>query len=164
MKSLLAFAAIVMLAIGPVGCGGGSSSSTSSPSSPITRAILLVTQTSVGRVGLSPSPGYLLRLSLPVEIRVTNNTACNLGVCTATCSGGLVKCGNSCADLTNNPDSPNAGAITAALFLERFVEKAKSFAHFDIAAWTDRAKPGRPLGGESQAIRTLFAMLKARYS
>jgi leucyl aminopeptidase len=68
------------------------------------------------------------------------------------------------ADLTNNPDSPNAGAITAALFLERFVEKAKSFAHFDIAAWTDRAKPGRPLGGESQAIRTLFAMLKARYS
>ena len=68
------------------------------------------------------------------------------------------------ADLTNNPDSPNAGAITAALFLERFVERAKSFVHFDIAAWTDRAKPGRPLGGEAQAIRTLFALLKARYS
>jgi leucyl aminopeptidase len=68
------------------------------------------------------------------------------------------------ADLTNNPDNPNAGAITAALFLERFVEKAKSFAHFDIAAWNDRAKPGRPLGGEAQAIRTLFALLKQRYS
>lgn len=67
------------------------------------------------------------------------------------------------ADLTNNPDSPNAGAITAALFLERFVEKAKSFVHFDIAAWIDRAKPGRPLGGEAQAIRALFALLKARY-
>ena len=67
------------------------------------------------------------------------------------------------ADLTNNPDSPNAGAITAALFLERFVEKAKSFAHFDIAAWNDRAKAGRPLGGEAQAIRALFAMLKERY-
>jgi leucyl aminopeptidase len=67
------------------------------------------------------------------------------------------------ADLTNNPDSPNAGAITAALFLEHFVEKAKSFVHFDIAAWTDRAKPGRPLGGEAQAIRAIFAMLKARY-
>jgi leucyl aminopeptidase len=67
------------------------------------------------------------------------------------------------ADLTNNPDSPNAGAITAALFLERFVDKAKAFAHFDIAAWTDRAKPGRPLGGEAQAIRAIFAMLKARY-
>lgn len=68
------------------------------------------------------------------------------------------------ADLTNNPDSPNAGAITAALFLEHFVEKAKSFVHFDIAAWTDRAKPGRPLGGEAQAVRAIFAMLKARYA
>ena len=67
------------------------------------------------------------------------------------------------ADLTNNPDSAYAGAITAALFLERFVEKAKSFAHFDIAAWNDRAKPGRPLGGEAQAIRAIFALLKARY-
>ena len=67
------------------------------------------------------------------------------------------------ADLTNNPSSPNAGAITAALFLERFVEKAKAFVHFDIAAWNDRAKPGRPLGGEAQAIRAIFAMLKARY-
>ena len=67
------------------------------------------------------------------------------------------------ADLTNNPDSPNAGAITAALFLERFVEKAKAFVHFDIAAWNDRAKPGRPVGGEAQAIRAIFAMLKTRY-
>lgn len=75
---------------------------------------------------------------------------------------GLVK--GKVADLTNNPDSPNAGAITAALFLEHFVEKAKSFVHFDIAAWTDRAKPGRPLGGEAQAIRAIFAMLKARYA
>jgi len=66
------------------------------------------------------------------------------------------------ADLTNNPDSPNAGAITAALFLQRFVDKAKSFVHFDIAAWIDRAKPGRPLGGEAQAIRALFALLRAR--
>lgn len=67
------------------------------------------------------------------------------------------------ADLTNNPDSAHAGAITAALFLERFVEKAKSFVHFDIAAWNDRAKPGRPVGGEAQAIRAIFAVLKARY-
>jgi leucyl aminopeptidase len=74
---------------------------------------------------------------------------------------GLIE--SSVADLTNNPNSPNAGAITAALFLERFVEKAKSFVHFDIAAWNDRVKPGRPLGGEAQAIRAIFAMLKARY-
>jgi len=74
---------------------------------------------------------------------------------------GLIE--SSVADLTNNPNSPNAGAITAALFLERFVEKAKAFVHFDIAAWNDRVKPGRPLGGEAQAIRAIFAMLKARY-
>ncbi len=68
------------------------------------------------------------------------------------------------ADLTNNPDSPNAGAITAALFLERFVEKAKAFAHFDIPAWTDRAKPGRPLGAEAQTVRAIYATLRARYA
>jgi len=67
------------------------------------------------------------------------------------------------ADLTNNPASPNAGAITAALFLERFVEQAKAFVHFDIAAWNDRAKAGRPIGGEAQAIRAIYGMLKARY-
>jgi leucyl aminopeptidase len=67
------------------------------------------------------------------------------------------------ADLTNNPGSPNAGAITAALFLSCFVEKAASFAHFDIAAWNDRAKPGRPIGGEVQAVRAIYEMLRARY-
>lgn len=67
------------------------------------------------------------------------------------------------ADLTNNPGSPNAGAITAALFLARFVEKAKSFAHFDIAAWNDRARPGRPVGAEAQGIRAIYAMLRSRY-
>lgn len=67
------------------------------------------------------------------------------------------------ADLTNNPGSPNAGAITAALFLSCFVEKTKAFAHFDIAAWNDRAKPGRPIGGEAQAVRAIYGMLHARY-
>ncbi len=78
MKRVPGFAAISALAIVLVGCGGGSSPSAPGPSSPIARAIILVTQTSVGRVGLSQRPSYLLRLSLPVEIRVTNNTACNL--------------------------------------------------------------------------------------
>ena len=67
------------------------------------------------------------------------------------------------ADLTNNPGSPNAGAITAALFLDRFVEKAKSFVHFDIAAWNDRVRPGRPAGAEAQTIRAIFSMLRSRY-
>ena len=68
------------------------------------------------------------------------------------------------ADLTNAPDYPYAGAITAALFLNRFVGKAKSWVHFDIAAWTDRPRPGRRRGAEATAARAIYALLKARYS
>jgi len=67
------------------------------------------------------------------------------------------------ADLTNNPNYGYAGAITAALFLNRFVEKAKSWLHLDIPGWTDRPKPGRRLGGEANAARALYALLKERY-
>jgi len=67
------------------------------------------------------------------------------------------------ADLTNNPNYGFAGAITAALFLNRFVEKAKSWVHLDIAAWVDRPKPGRRAGGEANAARALYAVLKERY-
>jgi leucyl aminopeptidase len=67
------------------------------------------------------------------------------------------------ADLTNNPSYGYAGAITAALFLNRFVEKAKSWAHLDIPGWTDRPRPGRKLGGEANSARTLYALLKERY-
>ena len=67
------------------------------------------------------------------------------------------------ADLNNNPDYPYAGAITAALFLNRFVTRAKSWAHFDIAAWVDRPKPGRRRGAEANTARAIYALLKARY-
>jgi leucyl aminopeptidase len=67
------------------------------------------------------------------------------------------------ANLTNSADAPYAGAITAALFLKRFVTETRSYAHFDIAAWTDRAKPGRPLGAEAQCIRTLYSLVKERF-
>ena len=42
-------------------------------------------------------------------------------------------------------------------------EQSKSLAHFDIYAWTPAAKPARPEGGECQAARALYALLKARY-
>ncbi|MFM9865082.1 MAG: leucyl aminopeptidase family protein [Micropepsaceae bacterium] len=67
------------------------------------------------------------------------------------------------ADLNNSPASPNGGAITAALFLSCFVEKSASFAHFDIAAWNERARPGRPVGAEAQGVRAIYAMLSTRY-
>lgn len=67
------------------------------------------------------------------------------------------------AQLTNSSEGGTAGAITAALFLKRFVTSTPAFVHFDIAAWVDRAKPGRPVGGEAQGIRALFALIKERF-
>ena len=63
----------------------------------------------------------------------------------------------------NNVGGPQAGSITAALFLNRFVTAAKVWAHFDIFAWTPSAKPGRPDGAECQVARALYALLKERH-
>ncbi|HET7850236.1 MAG TPA: leucyl aminopeptidase family protein [Pseudolabrys sp.] len=67
------------------------------------------------------------------------------------------------ADL-NNVGGSHGGAITAALFLRRFVENAKAWMHFDVFAWTPSARPGRPEGGECQVARALNALLAERYS
>ncbi len=68
------------------------------------------------------------------------------------------------ADLNNNPNYNLAGAITAALFLNRFVEKSKSWMHLDIPAWVDRPRPGRRKGAEASTARALYALLKSRYA
>jgi leucyl aminopeptidase len=68
------------------------------------------------------------------------------------------------ADLANAADSPMAGAVTAALFLRRFVPEGVAWAHFDTFAWRPTAKPGRPKGGEAMGLRAAFAMLRQRYS
>jgi leucyl aminopeptidase len=67
------------------------------------------------------------------------------------------------ADVNHISGGPFAGSVTAALFLARFVEKAKSYIHFDIYAWNPTAKPGRPEGGEVQGARLVYALLKERY-
>ncbi|HEX5278771.1 MAG TPA: hypothetical protein VFW28_01705, partial [Micropepsaceae bacterium] len=63
----------------------------------------------------------------------------------------------------NAPDYPLAGAITAALFLDRFVGNTKCWAHFDIPAWVDRPKPGRRRGGEANGARAMFAVIARRF-
>ncbi|WP_119273149.1 leucyl aminopeptidase family protein [Taklimakanibacter deserti] len=70
---------------------------------------------------------------------------------------------SSIAELNNAGESGFAGSVTAALFLKRFVERARAYVHFDIFAWTPVAKPGRPKGGEAQAIRALFGLIAERY-
>jgi leucyl aminopeptidase len=68
------------------------------------------------------------------------------------------------ADLNNSSDSGFAGSITAALFLKRFVERARAYVHFDIFAWTPAARAGRPRGAEAQGLRALFAVIRERYA
>jgi len=63
----------------------------------------------------------------------------------------------------NNVGGPQAGSITAALFLNRFITAAKAWVHFDIFAWTPSAKPARPDGGECQVARALYSVLKERH-
>lgn len=67
------------------------------------------------------------------------------------------------ADLNNVTSDGFAGAVTAALFLQRFVEKAASWVHFDVFGWRPDAKPHCPIGGEAQAIRALESVLASRY-
>lgn len=67
------------------------------------------------------------------------------------------------ADLTNAPEGGYGGAITAALFLERFVGADIPWAHIDMMAWNTKSRPGRPEGGEAQAIRALFHVIWDRF-
>jgi len=64
------------------------------------------------------------------------------------------------ADITNAPSGGMAGAITAALFLKRFVTATKSWVHFDIYAWVLAEKPHAPVGGEAFAIRGLYKVIR----
>ncbi len=66
------------------------------------------------------------------------------------------------ADVVNSAASPYAGSITAALFLQKFVD-ASAWAHFDLMAFNIRNRPARPEGGEALALRTVFHYLEARY-
>jgi len=67
------------------------------------------------------------------------------------------------ADLNNVSSTGFAGSIACALFLRRFVSKAKAWLHVDIYGWNPKTKPARPEGGECQAARALYALLCERY-
>lgn len=67
------------------------------------------------------------------------------------------------ADIVNSSEGGFAGAITAGLFLQRFVPKGVAWAHLDTFAWRPAAKPGRPKGGDALGLRAVEAVLRARY-
>jgi leucyl aminopeptidase len=66
------------------------------------------------------------------------------------------------ADLNNVSYKPHAGAITAALFLQRFIAPGIAWAHFDLYAWNDQASPGHPEGGEAYAMRAIYSGVAER--
>ena len=66
------------------------------------------------------------------------------------------------SDLNNVSSGPFAGAVAAALFLRRFVSKAKAWTHFDVYGWSPATRPGRPEGGEIQTARLVFALIEQR--
>jgi leucyl aminopeptidase len=68
------------------------------------------------------------------------------------------------AEIKNDPDGwAQAGAVTAALFLQKFAPKGP-WVHLDIFAWNPRSRPGYPSGGEAQAIRGLYRMIRERFA
>jgi leucyl aminopeptidase len=67
------------------------------------------------------------------------------------------------ADINNVSESPHAGAITAALYLQEFVDPAVPWAHLDVMAWNTHSRPGRPEGAEATALRALYAHIAHRF-
>ena len=68
------------------------------------------------------------------------------------------------ADISNAAEGPMAGAVTAALFLQKFVPEGVPWAHLDTFAWRSAAKPGRPKGGDALGLRAAWQMLRGRYA
>jgi leucyl aminopeptidase len=66
------------------------------------------------------------------------------------------------ADISNESSAPYGGAITAALFLQEFVEKDIAWAHMDVMGWNTTTRAGRPEGGEAMGLRAAFTMIKNR--
>jgi leucyl aminopeptidase len=67
------------------------------------------------------------------------------------------------ATLNNVSTKPMAGAVIAALFLQRFVTVGLRWGHVDLYAWNDSSRPGRPEGGEAQAMRAVMQALRFRF-
>jgi leucyl aminopeptidase len=67
------------------------------------------------------------------------------------------------ADLNNVGKTSFGGCITAALFLEHFVNEETDWVHIDTYGWNQTARPGRPVGGEALGLRATFNYLNKRY-
>ena len=62
--------------------------------------------------------------------------------------------------ISSTGSSPYGGAITAALFLNKFIKKETLWMHLDVMGWNLTNLPGRPLGGEAMSLRAFFHYIK----
>ena len=69
---------------------------------------------------------------------------------------------SSVADMNNIANASYGGSITAALFLQEFVQTDVIWVHVDFMAYNLRSLPGRPEGGEAMGMRALFELIKQR--
>ncbi len=67
------------------------------------------------------------------------------------------------ADISSTGSSSYGGAITAALFLESFLEKSVNWIHIDAGAYNTSASPGKPEGGEAMGLITLYHYILRYY-
>ena len=67
------------------------------------------------------------------------------------------------ADIVNSSSEGYGGAITAALYLNEFVDEQIEWAHFDVNAWNTRNRPGRPKGGEAMGLLAVLEYSQQRY-
>lgn len=67
------------------------------------------------------------------------------------------------ADINNVSAGAFGGAITAALYLKEFVPNDVPWAHFDMMAWNNSSRPGRPEGGEAQVARAIYRTIADRF-
>ena len=68
------------------------------------------------------------------------------------------------ADMSNCSAEAYGGAITAALYLNEFVDENIEWAHLDVMAWNNRARNGRPKGGEAMGLLSIFKYLQQRFN
>jgi len=76
--------------------------------------------------------------------------------------GYAKKLSSKVADMNNIAEGGYGGAITAALYLEKFVAKGTKWVHMDVMAYNTASRPGRPEGGEAMGMRALYKLVEAR--
>ena len=66
------------------------------------------------------------------------------------------------ADIHNSVGRPG-DLIYSALFLQSFVDEETPWMHFDMFAWEQSGRPGRPSGGSETGLFTIAGYLLERY-